>query len=75
MSIYFAYVTNLLFYECTITATAKGCYPESGEINENFRKTVINSYLRVLHFFNLAHCMIQMIILLYYTANQMNCLG
>ena len=41
----------LLFYECTITATAKGCYPESGEINENFRKTVINSYLRVLHFF------------------------
>ena len=54
MSIYFAYVTNLLFYECTITATAKGCYPESGEINENFRKTVINSYLRVLHFFKLS---------------------
>ena len=32
MSSYFAYLTNLLFYECAITATAKGCYPESGEM-------------------------------------------
>ena len=33
-------------------------------VSNNFRKTVINSYLRVLLFFNLARCIIQMIILL-----------
>ena len=32
MSSYFAYVTNLRFYECTITATEKGCYHESVEM-------------------------------------------
>ena len=32
MSSYFAYLTNLPFYACTITATAKGCYHESVEM-------------------------------------------
>ena len=32
MSSYFAYLTNLHFYECTIIATAKGCYHESVEM-------------------------------------------
>ena len=64
MSSYFAYLTNLLFYECTITATAKGCYPESGEMYQITLEKLSLILTTEFFFLNLARCMIQMIILL-----------
>ena len=63
MSSYFAYLTNLVFYECAITATAKGCYPESGEMYQ-ITLEKLSLILTSEFFFNLARCMIQIIILL-----------
>ena len=58
------YLTNLLIYECTITATAKGCYPESGEMYQITLEKLSLILTSEFFFFNLARCMIQMIILL-----------
>ena len=59
MSSYFAYLTNLPFYECTITATAKGCYPEMYHVRLEKLSLLNDSDDYIID----------------NTANQMNCVG
>ena len=49
---------------CTITATAKGCYPESGEMYQITLEKLSLILTSEFFFFNLARCIIEMIILL-----------
>ena len=74
MSSYFAYLTNLLFYECAITATAKGCYPESGEMYQ-ITLEKLSLIPTSEFFFKLSSLYDSDYYIIDNTALQMNCVG
>ena len=75
MSSCFAYLTNLPFYECTITATAKGCYPERGEIYQITLEKLSVILTSEFSFFQLSLLYDSDDYIIDNTANQMNCVG
>ena len=75
MSSYFAYLTNLLFYKCTITATAKSCYPESGEMYQITLEKLLLILTSEFTFFKLNSLYDSEDYIIDNTAIQTNCLG
>ena len=75
MSSYLAYLTNLPFYECTITATAKGCYPESVEMYQITLEKLSLILTSEFSFFRLSSLYDSDDYIIDNTANQMNCVG
>ena len=72
MSSYFAYLTNLLCYECKITATAKGCYPERGEMYQITLENLSLILTSEFYFFQLSSLYDSDDYIIDNTANQMN---
>ena len=62
-------------YECTITATAKGCYPESGEMYQITLEKLSLILTSEFFFFKLSSLYDSDDYIIDNTANQMNCVG